>query len=104
MRPDIGTQPQFRKKKPPPTWRYDSSLAPSLDWEGQNGARELEEWLLALIVKAAALPAPHTLDAPQEFRALDGRVLVLVGESGRGVGAVTSWRTGPDPAGLQDAG
>ena len=78
MRPDIGTEPQFRKKKPPTTWRYDSSLAPSLDWDGQNGARELGEWLLALIVKAAALPAPHTFDAPQEFRALDGQVLVTV--------------------------
>ncbi|MCX6537491.1 MAG: site-specific DNA-methyltransferase [Acidobacteria bacterium] len=78
MRPDIGTQPQFRKKKPPTTWRYDSSLAPSLEWDGQNGARELGEWLLALIEKGAALPAPHTYDAPQEFRALDGRVLVTV--------------------------
>jgi len=78
MRPDIGTQPQFRKKKPPTTWRYDSSLAPSLEWDGQNGTRELGEWLLALIEKGAALPAPHTFDAPQEFRALDARVLVTV--------------------------
>ena len=37
MRPDVGTQPQFRKKKPPTTWRYDSSLSPALDWDGQNG-------------------------------------------------------------------
>ena len=27
-RPDVGTQPQFRKKAPPRTYRYDSSLAP----------------------------------------------------------------------------
>ncbi len=49
MRPDVGTQPQFRKKKGPATWRYDSSLSPALDWDGQNGARELGEWLLAQI-------------------------------------------------------
>jgi adenine-specific DNA-methyltransferase len=26
LRPDVGTQAQFRKKKPPATYRYDSSL------------------------------------------------------------------------------
>jgi len=26
MRPDVGTHAQFRKKKPPVTYRYDSSL------------------------------------------------------------------------------
>ena len=31
MRPEIGTQANFRKKKPPKTYRYDSSLSPSLD-------------------------------------------------------------------------
>lgn len=42
MRPDVGTQAQFRKKKPPATYRYDSSLAPSLEWDG-NTARERGE-------------------------------------------------------------
>ena len=46
MRPEIGTQSQFRKKKPPQTYRYDSSLSPALDWDGQNSARELGEWLI----------------------------------------------------------
>lgn len=27
MRPEVGTQAQFRKKKEPKTYRYDSSLA-----------------------------------------------------------------------------
>ena len=85
MRPDVGTQPQFRKKKTPATWRYDSSLSPALDWDGQNGARELGEWLLALIEKSAALPPPHTFEAPQEFRALDGRVLLTVRSLGDAV-------------------
>ncbi len=30
--PDVGTQAQFRKKKPPKAYRYDSSLSPALDW------------------------------------------------------------------------
>jgi len=61
MRPEVGTQAQFRKKKPPQTYRYDSSLSPALDWDGGNGARELGEWLLGVIEQAAALPAPHVL-------------------------------------------
>jgi adenine-specific DNA-methyltransferase len=46
MRPEIGTQPQFKKKKPPQTYRYDSSLSPALDWDGQNPARETAEALI----------------------------------------------------------
>ena len=78
MRPDVGTQPQFRKKKPPATYRCDSSLSPALNWDGQNPARELGEWLLDLIQRAAALPAPHTFDRPQEFKTADGTVLATV--------------------------
>jgi len=47
MRPDVGTQAAFKKKKPPMTYRYDSSLSPSLDWDGQNPAREQGEAILA---------------------------------------------------------
>lgn len=65
LRPDVGIQSSFRKKKPPQTWRYDSSLSPALEWDGQNPARELGEWLLGLVEKAAALPAPHEFAAPQ---------------------------------------
>ena len=78
MRPEVGTQPQFKKKKPPVTYRYDSSLSPSLDWDSGNGARELGEWLLRVIEQAAARPAPHTLSAPAEFTAADGQVIVSV--------------------------
>jgi adenine-specific DNA-methyltransferase len=78
MRPEVGTQPQFRKKKPPATYRYDSSLSPKLDWDGQNPAREMGDWLLGLIAQAAALPAPHTFERPQEFRTADGAVLATV--------------------------
>lgn len=67
LRPDVGTQAQFRKKRPPKTYRYDSSLSPSLDWDGQNGARELAEWLLKQIEDAAKLEPPHKFDAPRSF-------------------------------------
>lgn len=71
LRPEVGTQAQFRKKKPPVTYRYDSSLSPSLDWDGQNGARELGEWLLARIEEAATLPPPHVFPEPMVFASSD---------------------------------
>ena len=43
LRPDVGTQAQFRKKKPPATYHYDPSLSPALDWDGQNPVRERAE-------------------------------------------------------------
>ncbi len=49
LRPDVGTQAQFKKKKPPATYRYDSSLSPALDWDGQNSAREQGERELSVI-------------------------------------------------------
>jgi adenine-specific DNA-methyltransferase len=78
MRPEVGTQPQFRKKKPPVTYRYDSSLSPALDWDGHNGWRELGEWLLSIIHEASALDPPHILSAPAEFKTADGRVVLSV--------------------------
>jgi len=47
MRPEVGTQAQFKKKKPPQTYRYDSSLSPSMEWDGENPSRETGEALLA---------------------------------------------------------
>jgi len=75
MRPDVGTQAQFRKKKPPVTYRYDSSLSPALDWDGQHGARELGEWLLGLIGEAARLDPPQKFPQPREFKDAHGRLL-----------------------------
>ncbi|QOV21981.1 site-specific DNA-methyltransferase [Anabaenopsis elenkinii] len=42
LRPDIGTESHFQKKKPPVTYRYDSSLSPSLEWD-DNPSREQAE-------------------------------------------------------------
>jgi adenine-specific DNA-methyltransferase len=55
MRPDVGTQAQFKKKKPPKTYRYDSSLSPALDWDGQNPAREQGEALIRQVLEAEKL-------------------------------------------------
>lgn len=55
LRPEVGTQPQFKKRKPPVTYRYDSSLAPEFDWDGQNHAREEAEELIREILEAKSL-------------------------------------------------
>jgi adenine-specific DNA-methyltransferase len=55
MRPDVGTQAQFKKKKAPRTYRYDSSLSPALDWDGQNPAREQGEALIRQILDSTSL-------------------------------------------------
>ena len=58
LRPDVGTQAQFRKKKKPVAYRYDSSLSPALDWDGQNPARErAEEKIAALQERITRLAA-----------------------------------------------
>jgi adenine-specific DNA-methyltransferase len=78
MRPDVGTQASFRKKKPPVTYRYDSSLSPSLEWDGRNVAHDLGEWLLGVIRDAARLDIPHLLPAPADFKGADGQVIASV--------------------------
>lgn len=78
MRPDAGTQAQFKKKKPPATYRYDSSLAPEMNWDGQNPARELGEWLLDCVEEAARLPEPHLFPQARVFQGGDGRAVESV--------------------------
>jgi adenine-specific DNA-methyltransferase len=77
-RPEIGAAPRFRANAPPATFRYDSSLAPALDWD-TNPARETAAFLLACIEDAAALPAPHDFPEPRELKGADGAVLLRVG-------------------------
>ncbi len=43
MRPEVGVQAQFKKRLPPKKYRYDGSLSPALEWDGQNPARERGE-------------------------------------------------------------
>ena len=77
-RPEIGAAPRFRSKAPPATYRYDSSLAPALDWD-TNPARETVAFLLVCVEEAAALPAPHDFPEPRELKGADGAVLLRVG-------------------------
>jgi adenine-specific DNA-methyltransferase len=78
MRPDVGTQAQFKKRKQPKTYRYDNSLDPALSWDEGNGTRALGEWLLARIVDAARLPTPQRFKEPQSLAGVDGKVLATV--------------------------
>jgi len=77
MRPEIGTQANFRKKKPPKTYRYDSSLSPALEWDGTSG-RALGEWLIGVIERASALPAPRAFKTPEEFKDTGGAVVLSI--------------------------
>ncbi len=72
LRPDVGTQAQFRKKKPPVTYRYDSSLSPALEWDGQNSAREKGEELLGRILEAGKADLPAEPEA--QVQALKGEI------------------------------
>jgi adenine-specific DNA-methyltransferase len=57
-RPDIGTQASFRKKKPAKNYKYDSSLAPALEWDGVNAnIRERGEELIREILDAKTIEA-----------------------------------------------
>src|SRR5256714_11706294 len=51
LRPDVGTQAKFRKKNPPQQYKYDSSLSPELQWDGQNAAREEAEQRIATAIE-----------------------------------------------------
>ena len=65
MRPEVGTQAQFKKKLPPKTYKYDSSLSPAMEWDGQNPAREQGEAHIAAAESELS-------DAVQRCTALDG--------------------------------
>jgi len=64
QRPDVGVQDQFNTKKPPKTYRYDSSLDPALSWD-ENRDRDLAEWLLGLVQRCATEGEATVFTAPQ---------------------------------------
>jgi len=81
LRPDVGTQPQFKKRKPPVTYRYDSSLSPELNWDGQNHARETGEALISQILEAKSLEnAKH---AAERLKAMSAPLLNWSGKAER---------------------
>ena len=76
-RPETGAAPRFRAPAPPTAYRYESSLAPTLDWD-TNPARETAAFLLSCIENAAALPAPHDFPEPRALNGADGKPLLRV--------------------------
>jgi adenine-specific DNA-methyltransferase len=81
LRPDVGTQAQFKKRKPPAVYRYDSSLSPALDWDGQNPARKQAEALLRQVQEAATLEEAKAVAA--KLRALGRPFLNWAGKAER---------------------
>jgi len=63
MRPEVGTQAQFKKKLPKKQYRYDDSLSPALDWDGQNPAREQGEAAIREIMEANTIEQAKTAAA-----------------------------------------
>lgn len=66
QRPDAGVQDQFQAKKPPRTYRYDSSLDPAMSWDEQR-ERDLGEWLLGLVIRASKEGEKTVFAEPQEW-------------------------------------
>lgn len=66
QRPDVGVQDQFNGRKPPRTYRYDSSLDPALSWD-ENRDRELAEWLIGLVQRCASDGEAVVFAKPQRW-------------------------------------
>ena len=66
IRPEVGVQSRFKKRKPPAKYAYDPSLAPTMQWDSGNPARERGEALIAQIEAAAHRLAAATEPADRE--------------------------------------
>ncbi len=80
-RPEVGTQAEFKKRKAPRRYRYDSSLSPALEWD-QGSAREAGEALLRRIEEATTLEDAKA--AAAELRAMSRPFLDWAGKAERG--------------------
>jgi adenine-specific DNA-methyltransferase len=81
MRPDVGTQAQFKKKLPPKKYRYDDSLSPSLEWDGQSPARERGEALIREILDAKTIEDAKS--AASKLKAMSSPFLNWAGKAER---------------------
>src|SRR5579863_8075268 len=79
MRPDVGTQAQFRKRRPAKTFRYDDSLSPAMQWDGQNAAREQGEGLIRQALEAKTLEEAKI--AASKLKALSAPFLNWAGKA-----------------------
>src|SRR5437667_7534429 len=78
LRPDIGLQAQFKKKKEPATYRYDRSLDPQLSWD-INADREQAETLIEKIRTAKS--AEEARVAAEELKRLSKAFLNWAGKA-----------------------
>ena len=85
-RPEVGTQASFSLNKPPHTYRYDSSLSPSLEWDGQNSAREEAEALIRQVLEAPSIEEAKA--AAEKLRRLSVPFLNWAGKAERRAFAV----------------
>jgi len=76
LRPDVGVEAQFSHRKPPKTYRYDSSLAPELTWD-ESGERPFAEWLLNLVADAAEKGEATVFAQPQVWKGTEERFTSL---------------------------
>lgn len=80
-RPEAGVQAQFRHDDKKQTYKYDSSLSPALDWDGQNHAREQGEALIHQILEAGNLAEAKA--AAEKLKAMSRPFLNWAGKAER---------------------
>ena len=87
LRPESGAQDVFppAKRKPPKTWRYDSSLSPELAWD-EAEARSKGEQLIREIVASDNLE--QAKQAAEKLKSLSQHFLNWAGKAERGRFAV----------------
>ena len=81
LRPDVGTQAQFKKHKPPVTYSYDSSLDPQLVWSGKAERLSFDVPTLPLFVheRLSTKAILETLKGHKlvHYEGLDGQVQMI---------------------------
>ena len=80
LRPDIGIQAQFKKKKEPAKYRYDRSLDPQLSWD-INADREYAESLIEKVRSAKSIEDAHA--AAEELKRISSPFLNWAGKAER---------------------
>ena len=81
LRPEVGTQAHFRKKKPPVKYRYDDSLDPAMSWDEGDAVREKGERLIREILEADSLEAARA--AAESLKAMSAPFLNWSGKAER---------------------
>lgn len=83
-RPEVGTQPLFKKKKPPKTYSYDSSRDPQLVWSGKAERLSFDVPTLPLFVHER-LSTEAILDTLGRHRKNEQEELDLFGDPKRSI-------------------